>query len=86
MPAVVDLNLLPNMGRMTPRSPSGVKTGCSPVQKAAARRRPSPTPWSKPPSSTASIRKPGSPIPWPVSPTIRSPASTSCCPGVTLRP
>jgi len=36
MPAVMDLNLLPDMGRMTARLPSAARTGCSPAPMPAA--------------------------------------------------
>jgi len=35
MPAVVNNNILPDMGRMTPRLPSGARTICSPAAIAA---------------------------------------------------
>jgi hypothetical protein len=35
VPAVMDLNLLPDMGRMTGRLPSAENHGCSPVPTAA---------------------------------------------------
>jgi hypothetical protein len=43
MPAVMDFDLLPNMGRMTPRLLSAENHGCSPVQTAAPNEPPS---WS----------------------------------------
>jgi hypothetical protein len=36
MPAIMDLDLLPDMGRMTERLLSGAAHGCSPVQAVAA--------------------------------------------------
>jgi hypothetical protein len=35
VPAVMDLNLPPDMGRMTARLPSAARTGCSPAPTAA---------------------------------------------------
>jgi hypothetical protein len=43
MPAVMHFDLLPNMGRMTPRLRSAARRGCSPARNAVASARPS---WS----------------------------------------
>jgi hypothetical protein len=47
MPAVMDLDFLPDMGRMNGRLPSGVATGSSPAQRRGANEQRQSTPSSK---------------------------------------
>lgn len=83
MPAVVDLDLRLDMGRMTQRLPSAAGTGPSPAPTPAVTAPRRCTRSSAPPSSTASTRKPGCATSLPASPmATRSAASKTCFPGI----
>jgi hypothetical protein len=86
VPAVMDLDVAADMGRMTPQSPWADAIICSRDRIPAESGPPRSTAWCRQRSSTVSIRKPICGIFWPRSQrAIRSTGSTSYCPGVWSR-
>jgi hypothetical protein len=77
MPAIVDGDILPDMGRMTARLHLGAATHCSAAAKAAPRAGRSWPRWSTRGSSTNSTRRPIWPTCWSASSRGR-PRATSC--------
>src|SRR5215469_8319951 len=81
VPAIMDLDLLPDMGRMTGRLLSGAAHGYSPAPTAAVSALPRSIPSLLRQNSMASIHRPGLPTYCVASLIIRPPSCTSCCPG-----